>query len=251
MKAPRVSALLRVGLVIHGSKIWFSEFLSIFLISSFLLTFFTLTFLILFDEWIIRVNDGKILALNANKLDNEKEEADLAARARIINAIRAALGSRLSPQTCSQLTDLVSQNSSTYGYDPLLLLAVIDVESRFSARAEGQYKNGEASGAFGLMQLKLETAQLIAGSLGLTVRSRSDLFKPEVNVALGVAYLTQLIAQFRSFKLGLLAYNQGPGVIQEQLAAQQPLSIDYYHKVLRSYNRFKAVADSLGIPQEK
>jgi soluble lytic murein transglycosylase len=97
------------------------------------------------------------------------------------------------------------------------------------------------------MQLKLETAQTIAASLGMTVRSNADLFRPDVNIALGVAYLTQLIAHFKSFKLGLLAYNQGPGVIVEQLATQQPLSIDYYHKVLKSFYRFHAITDSLGI----
>jgi len=82
------------------------------------------------------------------------------------------------------------------------------VESKFSAQASGQYKSGSASGAFGLMQLKIETAREIAASLGMRVKNTADLFRPDVNVVLGVAYLTQLISQFRSFKLGLLAYNQ-------------------------------------------
>lgn len=251
MNPSRSSPLLRLGLIIHGNKIWFCKFLSIVLISSILVAFFALTFLIVIDEWVIRSNDRSILALASSKIEKEKEEATLASRARTINAIRVALGDKLPPQTCSQLADLVNRNSSTYGYDPLLLLAVINVESRFSTKAEGQYRSGAASGAFGLMQLKLETAQIIAGSLGMAVHNTSDLFKPDVNVALGVAYLTRLIAQFRSFKLGLLAYNQGPGVILEQLASQQPLSIEYYNRVLRAYYQFKAITDSLGIPAEK
>lgn len=247
MNTAHPSTGLRLGLIIHGNKIWISEFLSIFLISALLLAFFALTFLIVLDEAIIRSNDRRILGLNAGKQSREKDLANLASKERIIDAMRAELGDRLSGQTYWQLSDLVRSSSSSFGYDPLLLLAVIDVESKFSPRAMGQYKNGEASGAFGLMQLKLETAQTIAASLGMTVRSNADLFRPDVNIALGVAYLTQLIAHFKSFKLGLLAYNQGPGVIVEQLATQQPLSIDYYHKVLKSFYRFHAITDSLGI----
>jgi soluble lytic murein transglycosylase-like protein len=240
----------RLGLLVHGNKIWISEFLSIFFVSTILLTFFTLTLLILFDEAVIHGNGQRIATLAAQKQAMAKNLADLSSKVKIVDAMRAVLGDRLSSQTYSQLADLVQGNSSTYGYDPLLLLAVIEVESKFSARASGQYKNGTASGAFGLMQIKLETAQEIAASLGMKVRSNSDLFRPDVNVALGVAYLTQLISQFKSFKLGLLAYNQGRGAILSQLAAQQPLSIDYYHRVLRSYYKFRAITDSLGMMGE-
>ena len=250
MKPARASLLLRLGVILHGNKIWISEAASIVLIAGILLAFFTLTFLIVLDEAIIRSNDRRILSLNESKQAGEKELADLASKERIIDAMRAVLGAQLSAQTYWHLADLVHESSSTYGYDPLLLLAVIDVESRFSARAAGQYRSGEASGAFGLMQLKLETAQKIARSLGITVHGTADLLRPDVNVVLGAAYLTQLIAHFRSFKLGLLAYNQGPGAILEQLASQQRLSSDYYHRVLRKYYRFRAITDSLGIVKD-
>jgi soluble lytic murein transglycosylase-like protein len=92
------------------------------------------------------------------------------------------------------------------------------------------------------MQIKLETAQDIGRSLGMRVTTIHDLFKPEVNLALGVGYLTQLIAQFHSFKLGLLAYNQGPAVIQDYLSTRTPLSINYYNRVLGSYYRLKKSA---------
>ena len=250
MKPGRSSLLLRVGIILHGSKIWISELSSIFLIAALLLAFFTLTFFIVLDEAKILSNDRRILSLHESKQASEKDLADLASKEKIIEAMRAVLGTRFSAQTYWHLAGLVHESSSTYGYDPLLLLAVIDVESRFSARAAGQYKSGEASGAFGLMQLKLETAQEIGRSLGIDVRTSADLLRPDVNVVIGAAYLMQLIAHFHSFKLGLLAYNQGPGVILEQLASQQHLSSDYYHKVLRKYYRFRAITDSLGIVKD-
>ena len=247
MSTPHSAQAIRLGLLVHGSKIWISEFLSIIFLSIILLTFFTLTLLIVLDEAVIRSNTQRIAALAAQKQAMAKNLVELSSKVKITDAMRAVLGDRLSAQTYSQLADLVQGNSSTYGYDPLLLLAVIEVESKFSSRASGKYKSGSASGAFGLMQLRLETAQEIAASLGMRVKNTGDLFRPDVNVALGVAYLTQLISQFRSFKLGLLAYNQGRGAILSQLAAQQPLSSDYYHKVLRKYYKFRAITDSLGM----
>ncbi|HUI91364.1 MAG TPA: transglycosylase SLT domain-containing protein [Chitinivibrionales bacterium] len=236
---------LRLGLLVHGNKIWISEFLSIFLVSSVLLVFFALTLLIIINETLLHANEQRIATLSSQKQAMVKMLADVSSTVKIMESMRAVLGARVPSQTCAQLAGLVKESSSAFGYDPLLLLAVIEVESKFSARASGKYRSGIASGAFGLMQLKLETAQEIAASLGMKVSSARDLYRPEVNVALGVAYLTQLIAQFKSFKLGLLAYNQGPGVILEQLASQQPLSIDYYHRVLRKYYKFRAVTDSL------
>jgi soluble lytic murein transglycosylase len=89
------------------------------------------------------------------------------------------------------------------------------------------------------MQLKFSTAQGVAAELGIPLKSPEDLFVPEVNIALGVAYLTQLIAMFKDLKLGILAYNQGPGTIMESLAGKRPLSISYYDKVLKTYYRLK------------
>jgi soluble lytic murein transglycosylase-like protein len=171
-----------------------------------------------------------------------KEKFELSGKLVIAEALASFKGGRVPASTCAQLAGQVYESSTTYGYDPYLLLAVIHVESQFSSKAMGQYKNGDYSGAFGLMQLKFETAQIIGRNLGISVNTIHDLFKPEVNLALGVAYLTQLIAQFHSFKLGLLAYNQGPGVIQEYLSTQTPLPMSYYTRVLKSYYLLKKSA---------
>lgn len=231
--------MIRIGLLIHGSKIWISEFVSIFIVGVTLLFLFGLTLTIVFDETAIHHNDTTILGLKNDSIALAKNIDEYSHKATIIDALMSFRGSRISRQTNAQLADLVFASSTTYGYDPYLLLAVITVESKFSPQAKGQYRSGKYSGAFGLMQIKLETAQEIGKNLGLTVHTIADLYKPEINLAIGVAYLTRLIAQFHSFKLGLLAYNQGPGVIREYLNTQTPLSINYYNKVLQNYYLLK------------
>jgi soluble lytic murein transglycosylase len=244
MSTQRATQSVRFGLILHGNKVWISEFLSIIFVSSTLVVLFALTFSILLDEAIIRGNDRKISALKNDSLSMTKSIGEMSEKVIIADALMSFRGGRLPGQTCAQLADIVYKNSTTYGYDPFLLLAVIHVESVFSPKAMGQYRNGDASGAFGLMQIKLETAQEIAKSLGLNVTTIHDLFKPEVNLAIGVGYLTRLIAQFHSFKLGLLAYNQGPAVIREHLSSQTPLSIRYYNRVLNSYFLLQKSAQS-------
>jgi soluble lytic murein transglycosylase-like protein len=239
MSTHHASQAFRVGLLLHGSKIWISEFLSIIIVSTSLVTLFGLTFFILLDEAIIRANDRTISALKNDSLAQSKSLSELSQKVIIADALKSFRGGTLPLPTCALLADIVCNNSATYGYDPFLLLAVINVESMFSSSAMGQYKNGDASGAFGLMQIKLETAQDIARNLGMRVTTIHDLFKPEVNLALGVGYLTRLIAQFHSFKLGLLAYNQGPAVIQDYLSSKTPLPISYYNRVLKSYYQLK------------
>ena len=239
MSTNQSTQAFRFGLLVHGNKVWISEFLSIIIVSTALVVLFSLTFSILLDEAIIRANDRNLTALKGDSLTMTSNLSELSEKVIISEALKSFKGVRLPASTCVQLADLVYANSTTYGYDPFLLLAVIHVESLFSSKAVGQYRNGDASGAFGLMQIKPETAQNIAKSLGIRVQTIHDLFRPEVNLALGVGYLTQLIAQFHSFKLGLCAYNQGPAVIQEHLSAQTPLSIGYYNRVLHSYYQLK------------
>lgn len=234
------SQAFRVGLLLHGSKIWISEFLSIIIVSITLFALFALTFSILLDEAVIRGNDKTISALKTDSLTLSKDMSELSQKVILTDALKSFRGGNLPAPARAELVDLVYNSSATYGYDPFLLLAVINVESTFRPGAKGRYLNGEASGAYGLMQIKPETAQDIAKSFGMSkVTSVHDLFKPEINLALGVGYLTRLIAQFHSFKLGLLAYNQGPAVIQDHLSANTPLSINYYNRVLNSYYRLK------------
>jgi soluble lytic murein transglycosylase-like protein len=75
--------------------------------------------------------------------------------------------------------------------------------------------------------------------LNIPTLTPEDLLKPDINLLLGTAYLTKLISRFRSFKLGLIAYNIGPEKVKQTMRKKQELPIKYYKKVLHAYFFFK------------
>jgi len=238
------SRAVRFGILLHGNKVWFSELFSMAFAAAILVSLITFSFLILHNESVIHGHDKRIMALKAQQWSLTARMEQISAKHRIGRAINKAAGARIAVPIFYQLVDLVYTSSKTFGYDPLLVLAVIQVESVFQPEARGRFKNLKLSGALGLMQVKPETAREIAANLGITIKTDNDLFLPDINLAVGVAYLTKLISSFKSFKLGLLAYNQGPGVIRGQLHANQPLSIQYYNRVLTRYFELKKYVDA-------
>jgi|WetSurMetagenome_2_1015567.scaffolds.fasta_scaffold54561_2 soluble lytic murein transglycosylase-like protein len=235
--------LRRFGVVLHGHKIWISELIAGLFVSLTLISFSFVCVFIVKSEIAIHRNIRACAALRAENNKTTQMLSQLRSQERIARALKGAIGGTISPTGYYQLVDLVYTNSRTYGYDPLLVLAVIQVESFFEPTALGRYKNNRLSGALGLMQVKPETAREIADNLGIPIKGDADLFKPEINLVIGVAYLTKLIGSFKSFKLGLLAYNQGPGVIKGRLQEKQPLSIAYYDRVLKKYYALKKTVD--------
>ncbi len=234
------------GAIVHGGQIWISELFTYLIVGSVILTFFILSGLVIVQENRIRNNDACALVYRQSTALLSRQHTELLDLYRIMNAITLAAPKKLDPQFLCSLAELVYENSKTYGYDPLLVLAVIEVESVFKNNALGRFKSGAVSGAMGLMQIQMQTAFEIATDLDIPLKDSSDILKPEINVALGVAYLTREIAQFKSFKLGLLAYNQGPATIRTSLSTNTPLSVDYYNKVLKRYYRLKKQVDTLG-----
>ncbi len=225
--------------VLGRKQIWFSEPLVISIVALVVILLLGLTGKALYNEFFIRKSNARLTVLKSQRVHLNHRLKIMRQKATIAKTINNFVGNRLKPQTVRQLTDLVYRSSRTYGYDPFLVLAVIHVESVFDTKALGRYRSGKLSGAYGLMQLKYATAKEVAADLDITLRGIEDLLIPEINVALGVGYLTRLISQFNDLKLGILAYNQGPGTIRKTLRENQPLSIRYYDKVLRSYYALK------------
>lgn len=102
--------------------------------------------------------------------------------------------------------DLVQPQAAQYGFDPLLMLALMRQESLFDATAVS------IANAKGLTQVIPSTATYIAGQLNWPDFQDSDLFKPYVGVAFGAYYLDEQLRLFDGNKAAALAaYNAGPG----------------------------------------
>ena len=99
-----------------------------------------------------------------------------------------------------EILDLIDKYAEKYKLDKNLVSAVVKTESAFNPKAVSR------AGAMGLMQLMPGTAQ------GLGVK---NAFDPEQNIDGGTKYLKGLISKYDSVKLGLAAYNAGPGAVQK------------------------------------
>jgi hypothetical protein len=226
----------------HGNQIWLSELLSVGLVVGVLLSLAAMGTAVLVGAARIRSRSVWISRLEREDLELTHRLDELRSQVRLLEAFRSFVGRRVPLERVHQLVGLVYQNGQQFGYDPLLVLAVIRVESYFDPHARGVYKSGKESGALGLMQLKFETAQLVAGELGIPLNSPSDLLEPQINIPLGVGYLTKQISFFKSFRLGLLAYNLGPGTVLQKLNEKKPLPMKYYESVLKHYFDLKRIA---------
>jgi soluble lytic murein transglycosylase-like protein len=224
-----------------GKKIWVSELASIAIICVLLAALLSVSLVIIRNERAIHDADRRIAELRAEKINLARDIEAMREKDRLIKLMNAVVGGKTTPATVQKLADLVYKNSRQYGYAPELLLAVIAVESHFNPEALGRYRSGTLSGALGLMQIKYVTARTMANMLGMEGIEPDDLLDPEINMILGTAYLTTLVSRFKSFKLGLLAYNLGPTTVRGSLARNEKLPMRYYEKVLAQYYKLKAL----------
>jgi soluble lytic murein transglycosylase-like protein len=96
--------------------------------------------------------------------------------------------------------EIIMSLAESHGVDPMLVRALIRVESGDSPTARSQ------KGAMGLMQLMPSTARLYK------VRNPYD---PQANIAAGVKHLKTLLDRFRTVDLALAAYNAGEGAVKK------------------------------------
>lgn len=90
------------------------------------------------------------------------------------------------------------------------------------ARQESAFRAGAISpaGARGLMQLMPATANEVARKHAIPYRTESQLFDPELNIALGTSYYRDMLDRFQDNRiLATAAYNAGPGRVHGWLGA--------------------------------
>jgi hypothetical protein len=95
--------------------------------------------------------------------------------------------------------EVIEAVSQAHGVDPMLVRAVIEVESNYRPRAKSP------KGAMGLMQLMPATAK--AYNVG-------NPYDPRSNIAAGVKHLKSLIDKW-GVELALAAYNAGEGAVRK------------------------------------
>lgn len=99
-----------------------------------------------------------------------------------------------------------------YGLDPLMVAAVINVESKFRTDALSP------RGAKGLMQVLDTTGTWAAEKIGMTDFSTDQLYEADTNIRIGCWYLSRLLQQYDGdLGMALAAYNGGSGNVARWL----------------------------------
>ncbi|MBZ9688258.1 lytic transglycosylase domain-containing protein [Clostridium estertheticum] len=112
--------------------------------------------------------------------------------------------------------DHIVKYSQRYNVDPLLVAAVIKVESNFNEKAISP------RGAYGLMQIMPDTGLWIAKNMKLKDYKEEKLYDNEINIAMGCWYINNLNTEFNGdIELVLAAYNGGRGNVQKWLSDKQ------------------------------
>ena len=137
------------------------------------------------------------------------------------------------------LSDEIWMISRNYGFDPLLIPAIVFQESHGNPFAKGRFRSGAESGAYGLMQLKIPTAQTIGKRFGIKVERAEDLMRPEVSVVVGSAYLMRLVGRYGDLKKAIIAYNMGQGSVDAKIRERSPIPAFYYEEVLAKYRKLR------------
>jgi len=133
--------------------------------------------------------------------------------------------------------------------DPFLVYAIIMAESEFNPEIRSP------AGAVGLMQIMHDTGKRLAENLGLTSFSEEMLLNVELNIALGVSYLEELLARFKGDLIPAIAsYNAGedrvetwlrrrPGDDPEMFVANIPYreTKKYVQRVLWYYEEYQRI----------
>lgn len=143
----------------------------------------------------------------------------------------------------------VTTSARAFAVDPVLIMAVIRVESNFNPEASSP------KGAYGLMQLMPETAEWMVDEGHFDEQFLDRLQEPAVNIHMGSWYMGQLLKQFEGHSAAAIAaYNAGPGRVEEWIAEERwdgtlhnlesiPYgeTRHYIQRVLYYYDKYKEV----------
>lgn len=177
----------------------------------------------------------------SNRPDLAKSFQVLSPRTLITNVVRGRLN--VNKKSQDKFIKTLFQLAKQYKFDPLLLLSIVEHESRFNTKAIG------AVGERGLMQIRPETAEWIAQKMKLHYRGADSLFDPSENLKVGVAYLVYLRNDHSKMADYLAAYNMGP-IKFKRLVKRGVQPKIYYKKVFEIYSYYQPNASAIALIDE-
>lgn len=115
--------------------------------------------------------------------------------------------------------------SERYGVDPLLVLALIEVESGFNETIISPTND------YGLMQINKNNHAWLSESLGIT-----DFLDAEQNIEAGVFILAGLLEKYDNHR-ALMAYNMGEAGANRAVS-RGSYTTAYSRKVIKEYEKW-------------
>lgn len=190
----------------------------------------------------LAARDAEVAALQRQLQELEAQGEDYA-QAERLGVAEAVRKSGLPSRAQRRLAAAIVRESRENGLDPMLVVALIRTESSFNPYAVSHV------GALGLMQVMPDTGKYLSKRLNIELGTRThNLYDPETNVAMGTAYLADLIQRFGSVDRALVAYNAGPGNAKRILAkpdVKKRFMAGYPKKVVGEFRKLKAEQERL------
>jgi len=169
--------------------------------------------------------DGDVLADRADDPDAGKHRA-------LVNYVSRRY--RVASSATEQLVDAAYEAGQEVGLDPLLILAVVAIESRFNPIAES------GMGAKGLMQVIPKHHQDKIGENG----GESAVLDPTTNIMLGARILKEYIRRTGSLEAGLQFYNGALADISSQYAQKVIAEKERLEEALKHVERQQTARNS-------
>ena len=170
---------------------------------------------------------SEIAARELSELRTELESArgELAVAKLQVERANAIMDYSRRYQVPADLSAAIYDIALSEGIDPALGFRLVRVESNFIIKARSN-KN-----AIGYTQIRPATARFY--DPGIT---EDKLFERETNLRLGFRFLKDLMRRYSgNLELALLAYNRGPGTVDQIVAAGGDPTNGYERAVLRGY----------------
>lgn len=137
----------------------------------------------------------------------------------------------------------ITAAAENHHLDPYLIAAVINSESGFDRNQVSR------AGAVGLMQLMPATAEEVGAAENISGTIDTERLKDaEVNIAIGVRHLADLLGKYGDTETALAAYNAGSGNVDRWIAegdseklaeARFPETRAYVARVLTEETRYR------------